>query len=293
MPKPLVYITLFLFACHSSVKYPPGGYDYPEVVADKDTNFYRYPLKNQLSRGGSFQEEYTYLYFRQFDEPNLGIRPLSGPVFRFSIDVALGVPVIITVTENEIVVKKGFVNPNIDIDNYPDTTCLTPVERWHLRILTRYYPLDENRSNRTKWRQHFLDSIGKVYPQLCNVAYFRYLVDKQYENMQPRYRYTTKKIPISTEQYQRLVRQINTSGYWQLPISLPCIDPPMDGFSFSLEANTPRKYNFVSSGSCDSDSALLFDKACQELIDLAQMKKELPAIYHDPVAPVIKTSPPN
>jgi hypothetical protein len=141
MPKPLIYITLFLFACNSSVKYPPGGYDYPEVVADKDTNFYHYPAKDKYSRKDSFREAYEYLFFRQFDEPNLSIRPFLDPVFRLTYGGPMTLTCIITLTPKEIILKKGVANPDFDTNNYPDTNRLAPLQRWQLRILGANYPL--------------------------------------------------------------------------------------------------------------------------------------------------------
>ena len=40
-----IVLILLLTAYSDSIKYPEGGYDYPKHVADKDTNFYYYPLK--------------------------------------------------------------------------------------------------------------------------------------------------------------------------------------------------------------------------------------------------------
>jgi hypothetical protein len=278
MPKGLIYITLFLLACHSSVKYPPGGYDYPEVVADKDTNFYYCPLKKILSRSDSFRETYTYKYYRQFDEPNLSLRPMPAAIFRFVYSPALGSPVIITLTQNEIIVKKAVPRNDSGLQIFPDTNLLTPIERRHIALLDRNFPIDEKR-HRSPRRQHYVDSMGRLYPQLYDVAYYSLLRDKEYANTVYYYTYTTKKIKLSPTRFEQLVRQINASGYWQLPLSLPCKEYGFDGMGFSLEANTPVKYNLVGDGSCVMDSIPLFGRACQALVHEALMDKEIQLVY--------------
>jgi hypothetical protein len=47
MPGFLIYTTLIFLSCNTSVKYPPGGYDYPEAIAGSDTDYYHYPIRNR------------------------------------------------------------------------------------------------------------------------------------------------------------------------------------------------------------------------------------------------------
>ena len=48
-----IVLILFLSACSNSIQYPDGGYDYPKRVADKDTDFYYYPVKDIMPKGDS------------------------------------------------------------------------------------------------------------------------------------------------------------------------------------------------------------------------------------------------
>jgi hypothetical protein len=154
----------------------------------------------------------------------------------------------------------------------PDTTLLTPLERQLKNILDHNYPIDDTAIHSTR-KQHRLDSLGSLYPQLYNPAYYDSLVRKGSANAKPAFTYTTKKISITQSDYRRLVTAINTSGYWQLPHRLPR-EEVTDGYGYILEANTVKKYNFVSSGSGE-DRSHPFPKACQQLVRAAGMDKRI------------------
>ena len=135
---------LFIIACHSPVRYPPGGYDYPKQVSDKDTNYYYCAIRDKESRRDSFRDAWAFITFRAFDEPNLSLRPVATDVFRLTYSEALDpTPYLIILKPGEILVKTGKVMD--DFLRYPDTNRLTPLERIQVRILDRDYPLDEKR----------------------------------------------------------------------------------------------------------------------------------------------------
>jgi hypothetical protein len=62
-----------------------------------------------------------------------------------------------------------------------------------------------------------------------------------------------------------------------MPWSLPCAPCCTDGYSFSFEANTSKKYNYVQYGSCISTKPeqKAFSKACQEIIKYAKLDKKI------------------
>jgi hypothetical protein len=86
-PYTFILLILLLTACSDSIKYPDGGYDYPKHVADKDTNFYYYPVRDVMSKTDSLSLTVTYLFYKQYDEPNLSLHPMQHDVFNFNMIV--------------------------------------------------------------------------------------------------------------------------------------------------------------------------------------------------------------
>ena len=50
--------------------------------------------------------------------------------------------------------------------------------------------------------------------------------------------------------------------------------------AFPLEANTPQKYNMVSTASCQDDTSK-FTRACQELIKYSKMDDKIRLVWGD------------
>ena len=264
-----VLALLAVTACNNQVKYPPGGYPYPQHVAAKDTNFYYYPIKDKETRRDSFNDAVETILYQAYNEPNLSIRPLPVSVFRFIYSMYHKPYVIILLTPKEITVKKESVP--YEFNYMTDTDRLDPTERNHLSILKRFYPIDEG--NYSAPRRHFLDSIGNRYPQLRDPVYYWYLQKKDIILNSIPIKYTTTKIPISPEEYRRLVSAINASGYWRLP-SRHTYPPGGTEGSYSLEANTPQQYHYVHDPYDLNDSGK-YALACQELVNSAKMGKEI------------------
>ena len=59
-----------------------------------------------------------------------------------------------------------------------------------------------------------------------------------------------------------------------MPFKVECKDPPWDGYGFYLEANTKKKYKIVSTTGCPGDTTK-FTKACQKMVELAKIDKEI------------------
>jgi hypothetical protein len=206
-PRHLLPI-LLLAACHPRDSYPPGGYPYPEHVADKDTNFYYYPVKDKMPRRDSFRHSGDYLLFQVYNEPNLSLKPSPSPLFRFFYSGYTQGSLIIVLSQNSLIVKR------------------------HKEVVP--------------------DPAGTDY--------------------------ITFKRSVTPAEYQYFVDLLNASNYWQMPCVYTCTQSIADGAYFSLEANTPEKYNFVSGPSCPADSGKYY-QACQTLIRYAKLDEHIHLIW--------------
>ncbi len=266
-------ILFILFAtCKTGIKYPDGGFDYPQNIADKDTSFYFYQLKNIESPKDAFQDTYAYLFFQPFDEPNLSIKPQAKETFRLTYSTAFGESIIIIVKEDSIIVKKG--SPVDLYDN--DTSRLSEIEKFHLRLLRQRFPIDT--TGKRMHVNHYLDSVTKLYPQLLDPAYYHKLYEKTIVRNANKFTYPVARLSLAKQKYDSLIQQIYSSGFWSLPYKIECKDPPFDEDGFTLEANTKKKYKIVSVGGCPGDTTK-FTKACQKIVDLAKLNKEISLVW--------------
>ena len=267
-------IMIFILpGCQSAINYPNGGYAYPKIVAEKDTNFYYYPLKNMEPKKDSFRDALHYRYYGAFNEPNLSLKPMPYDIFRFVFTEWKKYPVIITLSNRKIIVKEG----NSEFyESYEDVSKLTDLEREHLRLLINRFPIDT--SNQPSRMKKYMDSITRLYPQLLDPKYYLSLVNKAIVPLKSPFTYKTKMISLSMENYLGLVDLINASGYWGMPYNQKCEYPDADGYNFLLEANTANKYNIVRASGCDDDTSK-FTKACQKLVDYAHMNKQIKLIW--------------
>jgi hypothetical protein len=285
------YWILLITACHAPAHYPVGGYPYPEHVADKDTNFYFYPIRNKVPRSDSFHDALAFMSYRDLDEPNLSITPMAEDEFRLTYQPALGPgPLVIVLTKDSIIVKQGSLT-----DEYMrlyEGVQLDSLEQQLVKLLDYHYPLDDTSAHHSPRRRHYLDSMGRRYPGLYDPAYYRFLLDKEFAHTKALFTYTKKSIKTKQEDFDRFVTLVNASGYWHLPISMPCKDPPMDGWGYTLEANTSSKYNIVMAGSCEPDTSQ-FSKACQELVRYAGLGKEIHLVEDGKMDTISRTPPPN
>ena len=106
---------------------------------------------------------------------------------------------------------------------------------------------------------------------LVNSNYYKQLIEKVIVKSKTPFVYSTASIVLTGKQYDQFMNLLNNSGYWNLPYSIKCDDPPMDGVGFILEANTKDRYNIVGASSCgDSNSSTKLKIACQRLIDYSK-----------------------
>lgn len=211
--------------------------------------------------------------YKAFNEPNLSLKPAGEDVFRLYLDGFKQLPVIITLTRHQIVVKQGLER----FYQIEDTNRLTPTERFHFQLLSFRYPLQEWRKNSK--RQKYYDSLITLYPQLTQTSYLKYLHAKSFVPRSAPYKYATIKKSISYNTFYAVVSQLNAIGYWKMPYKLPCLADVSDGDSYLLEANTPKKYNYVRASSCNDQED--FSKVCQQIIKLAGLDDKI-QLYDDP-----------
>ncbi len=248
----LILIGINLVSCNQHdtiIKYPEGGYNYPSQVKVKDTSFYFLPIKKLETPGDSMLDAYySERYFPFFNEPNLSLRPLGKESFRLTYIRELIPEYVITVSEGLITVKKGTRTAIKQTDEIPES------ERFYLMELLVNFPLQKKNVRRSKSREHDLDSLVAIQPELLNGNYYRGLLEKVYDRYKVLHTYKTLQIPVSRHTYAGLVELINESGYWTLPFEYDCKDIPTDAGDYILEANTHMKYNFVRSVQCDDSN---------------------------------------
>ena len=266
----LLFCGFAVTSCHSRLSYPKGGYPYPNDLAGKDTQLYRYAIRNIESRQDSMYDALGYANWKSIGEPNLSLRPMPDDVFRFTYSEALDPTMyIIRVTPTQMTVRVG--TPTDYPWKLPDSNLLTPLDRKLIRILEKNYPIDDTAKH--PYRRRYLDSMGQLYPQLYSPAYYISTYNKQYPLAKPAFDYTTRVIDLNPGEFDHFVSLINQCGYWNMPYELPH-EEVMDGCGYSLEANTSNQYNFVGTGGVCADTGG-FAKACQALIDYAGLGAKL------------------
>jgi hypothetical protein len=282
-PRGLIAL-LLLTDCHARYTIPPGGYPYPKHPDGLDTSFYLYPLKDTLSLHDSLNHVWDGYFFQAFDEPNLSLRPCKTPEYRFSrpgyrsFDDLL----IILTPKNLIVKRRKADNPRVTTD----TSKISPLERHLLNYMDRNFGRSRPDSNRYPGWYRYIDSMERHYPEVKDADFYITTVRRELIP-NPAFRPCQTIIRNITEkEYQTFVDTLNASGYWQMPYVRKCNeqDLAIDGPSyFSLEANTPDRYNFVSGYPCPNDTNLFY-KACDHLARMAGLQKEIDLLWIESAA---------
>ena len=270
----LVLVFVSVTCCKAQLKYPEGGFAYPEHIADSDTIWYHYPLKDIVSKKDAFYAHYEHRIYQLFNEPNLSTQPQSHETFRFYYKDQSGISIIL-LTKDSIIVKRG----NLDTIHCIDTSRLSPTENLHLDILKRRFPLDDTTGKSLPVRK-YLDSMVRLYPQLLDTAYFYHLYDRITVRNDKPFVYEETKVSITEQQYNLIIEQLNTSGFWSMPYRLMCNNHPTESGYYELEANTKTKYQMVSANDCLDDTTR-FISACQNIINLAKLDREICLIWNE------------
>ena len=273
-----VMLSISIINCgsHDDMQYPLGGYNFSKNNNNKAGCF---PPTGKTSKRDLFNVAHEAPYFfNLFNEKNLSDEPSPSPIFRLAYSGNFDT-YIITLSEDIVVIKtgKGRYWPEQDFSK------LTKQENEHYRILKMDYPIDEPKSQEFPEpqpppgeveqmirRKNTIDSIKKNTPLLLKTEYYDYLVKKITVSTKDTFTYSTTKIKITKGQFVHFIDLLNKSTYWAMPYYNNCC-MAMDGYRFSLEANTGKKYNYVGfTGPCDNNTTQ-FHKACQELIRLAKL----------------------
>lgn len=273
----ILFTALFIISCHDYPKYPNGGYDYPKDFPASDTNLYYQQLQGLIPEREAFYDTYAYLFYSAFNEPNLSIRPQRKETFRLTFRTAFFDDVIITFNEDSLTVKKRI---NGKSRYKSDSSTLTAIEKVHLEILDRWYPIDT--LTYKPYLKRYFDSLVKLYPQLPDPAYYHKLADKTIAYSDEKWSFEKIQYPLTKELYRSLVEGVNTSGFWSLPYKIDCGKTLADGAEFTLEANTKKKYKVVRVISCPGDTSN-FHKACQKIVEAAKLDKEIELIWWDKI----------
>lgn len=274
MKMPLFISLALATACHSPYSFPRGGYPYAQHIPDKDTTFYLYALKDNLSKLDSFHHIWDNLGFRDLDEPNLSLRPLGIPEFRFfQPGYRTYDDLLIVLTPQTLTVKR---RKSGNHRFTTDSAKISPLDRRLIEFMRRHFGRPRPDSNqRPRW-YHYIDSMENQYPQLKDPDYYVRTIRKELIPDTAFLPYQSSTRTITASEYQSFIDSLNTSGYWKMPYVCACKeDLAIDGPNyFSLEANTPGQYNFVSAYPCPNDTNLFY-KACQHLVRLAGLEKEI------------------
>lgn len=223
-----------------------------------------------MSRRDSFRLIEDSLIFAAFDEQNLSIAPAVSPVFRLYYGSRIGAT-IVTLTKDQLIVKT---DTGSGYAYRFDSSGVDSVAIKRMRFIERNYGRDY-----TAWpkRKHYVDSMIAADPLRNNPSWFLAMVKKA-NTRNPFWHYALKRQSVTLKQYEDFIRLLNRSHYWQMPPVYSCSTEIADGDYFSLEANTPQKYNFVSGPSCDNDSSDYY-KASEMLIRYAGLDKKFSLIW--------------
>lgn len=249
-------ILLLLAACSGGNRFPEGGYPYPAPYAD--------------NRQDSFlQNWYRPLFYSAWNEPDLTRQPAATVTIRLLYQTVFGHTVLITLTADSLVVKKSTESNGVP---NPDMNQLTRKEQYHYRVL-RYLPPDDGTSSGGAGKRQ-MDSLIKIYPQLADTGYFKYLLRKSLKTGMPPFRYNKQTRLLPSGVFSTLLRLINRSGFWALPRHIACDKDYVDGWGVLLEINTPKKYKSVSLAVC-TEKAPEFIEACKAIINTAGLGGEI------------------
>lgn len=269
----LVILLFILFSCKDNpIIYPDGGYTFINTDTIEDKSFPFFPVRDSMLTRDSMNAVFEEMYeMKSFEERNLSLAPSKKEIFRLSISSGFNPYYFFTLTDGKIIAKKcEFKKRKNKVENK-----LTSIEEFQFEYLKMHYPLtNEKREKPFKlnWL-HFKDSILKLYPELKEASYYKKLMLKAYP-VNNECNINTRIIRLPNHTYKYLIKKINNSGYWKMPLHFDCDDGSTDGIGISLEANNGQKYNLVASAICQ-DSSNKFTLACQEIINYAHYEKEI------------------
>lgn len=267
----LVMAAMICCTSKPSIDYPDGGYAYVKDVKPADTSHYFLPLRDSIPVEDSLLYVEGGFFFKSFHEKNLSIKYEGEDVFRLSIDGTLR-SIIIVIKERELILKQHV--SDLPVSPYPeeDPSLLSEEERMYYYFLQKHFPYTRRFSSP---RRQYVDSMLKEHPFLRNPAYYRQLKEKATVKKGEPFLFTTTRLALPDSLFNRWVRSINGSGYWQLPFKNDCIEDISQVNVFILEANTSKKYNMAVCPTCYNSATQKLKKACQQILEYAGIDKDL------------------
>lgn len=274
---PLLFSIIYFTSCSNlnenksklyNLSSAKDAYDYPNLANKSDTDIYIYQLKDTLNTEDSFlYVNYGTYYLKQFNEQNLSLRPLTLETFRFSYTGVC--PINITFDKNEIVVKlwtSGSLDPIYNEDK------LNVSEIGKFRFLEHYF--FRSKESFSQSRLNYYDSMVVKYPELTSIKYYKELISKCTDYDSLKFEYTTKRIPLTNEQYTLLIDSLEKSGFANLSWKVDYPETVMDGGGYTFEANTKTKFKYFVCYGLPIDS-LPMTRFCRYLLQVAKVDKEI------------------
>lgn len=271
----LAYLCIFilLLSCKSDLplKFPNRGYNFAEKINSIDSTFPFYPIRNlETIYDSSYDALFTNKLFEVFKEKNISLRPERIPLLRIIFKEFTSPIYFITIDENKIIIKHGL---RVDyLQSLQEN--LSEIENLHLSIFEMGVPLTKRIKNARPSEKSFLDSITKIYPELLTEKYYRNLMEKVFKPLDKPFEFSTKTIQFKKSRFQKILRKLEQSNFWNLPITLECKNRPSDGYSFTMEFNGGKNYMITNFGSC-MDIETEFKAVCKEIIKIAELNNEI------------------
>jgi len=246
------------------------AFNYPNLDNVNDTDIYIYQFKDILNRQDSFiYVNYGSHYLKQFDEKNLSLRPLAFETFRFSYHPFGGRPINITFDRSEIVVKLEEAGQLEPIYN---ESKLDSLEIIKFKFLERNF--FRSREFFNERRLKFYDSMENKYPELKSIKYYKKLLDKSIDYDSLKFKYTTKRIPLTGSQYASLIDSLKKSNFDNIPWKIEYPESVADGGGYSFEANTKTKFKYFVCYGLPIDT-LPMTNFCRYLLKVAKVDKDI------------------
>jgi len=280
MKQIFLFLTVsYLIACDGSSKCKDclydlskarDAFDYPILGDKSDTDLYIYQLKDILNRQDSFlYVNYGSHYLKQFVEENISLRPLASETFRFSYCPFGQKSLNITFNRNEMIVKLGVSGVLNGIDNDKKLDSLELTKYW---FLERYFFC--SRQSLSAARVKYYDSMVAKFPELKSVKYYKQLINKRTNYDSLRFKYSTRRIKLSNNQYAALIDSLKKSNFDKLPWRIVSAESVNDGGGYTFEANTKTKFKFFVCETMPIDT-LQMTGFCRYLLRFADVDKEI------------------
>ncbi len=258
-----IFITVLFFACNSEKE---GRW----VPSSDNAHFYAYPLRDSFSKRDSFQiASDVNHFFNSFEEDNISFSLPRQPIYRlvYSPNGLDCYSAILTLTNEKMIIKETASGCPYSIRSIEKLD--SQIHR-NINLITDYFLLEYKDTAKAAL---FRDSVNKIYPNAISFLSYQEYEKAVYNFSNNGFRYTTRSVPLSQEQYHGFIRKIDSAGYWTMPITDErCIGETMHQGSSLLEAAVYEKYKNVKYRDCSRDSSA-FKKVINELLAFSGIER--------------------